>query len=114
MPHQMSQQMHECIENCTNCHNICIETAAHCLQMGGKHAEASHIRTLLDCADICATSASFMLRGSDFHKQTCGLCAEVCEQCATSCEQIDPNDEQMRACAEMCRRCAQSCRAMAA
>lgn len=114
MPHQMSQQMRECIENCSSCHTICIETAAHCLQMGGKHAEASHIRTLMDCADICATSANFMLRGSDFHPQVCGLCAAVCEQCAASCEQIDPNDEQMRACAEMCRRCARSCREMAA
>lgn len=114
MPHQISTEMRECIDNCTNCHNICMETVAHCLQMGGKHAEASHIRTLLDCAEICATSANFMLRGSDLHAQVCGVCADACERCAESCEQMGSDDEMMRRCAEVCRRCAESCRMMAA
>ena len=109
-----SDLMRECINNCTNCHNICMETIAHCLQMGGKHAEAAHIRLLMDCAEMCATSANFMLRGSDFHTRICGICAEVCERCAEDCERVDPNDDQMRRCAEMCRRCADSCRQMAA
>jgi len=80
--------------------------------MGGKHAEASHIQLLLACAEICQTSANFMLLGSDLHARTCGVCAEVCEQCATSCEQMG-NDAQMQACAEACRRCAESCQRMA-
>ncbi len=111
--HQKNPAMQECIQNCLDCHRICVETAAHCLQMGGKHAEASHIRLLLDCADICQTSANFMLRGSDLHVRTCAVCAEVCDLCAQSCEQFG-DDEQMRACVEVCRRCAESCRAMAA
>lgn len=113
MPHQLSNDMRECIDTCTDCHNICLETVAHCLQMGGKHAEASHIRTLLDCAEICATSANFMLRGSELHPQVCGVCADACERCAADCERIDPNDDMMRRCAEVCRRCAESCRQMA-
>jgi len=32
--------------------------------MGGEGAEADHIRTLLDCTEICQTSASFVLRRS--------------------------------------------------
>lgn len=114
MHHQMNDAMRECITNCSSCHAICVETASHCLQMGGKHAEAGHIRTLLDCAQICATSADFMLRGSAFHSRTCGVCAEVCERCAEECERIDPNDEMMRQCAQLCRQCADSCRRMAA
>jgi hypothetical protein len=106
--------MRECINNCTNCHNICTETVMHCLRMGGKHAEAGHIRLLLDCAEICATSASFMLRESDLHARTCALCAEACERCADDCERIGPDDEMMSRCAEMCRRCADSCHRMAA
>jgi hypothetical protein len=106
--------MRDCIENCTNCHTICMETFAHCLQMGGSHAEADHIRTLLDCAEICATSANFMLRGSDLHPQVCGVCAAACERCAESCERLASGDELMLRCAEMCRRCAESCRQMAA
>lgn len=109
-----SAEMRECIENCTNCHAICLETVTHCLQMGGKHAEAGHIRLLLDCAQICATSADFMLRSSDLHQFTCGVCAEACERCAAACEEIGGDDELMRRCAEMCRRCAESCRRMAA
>ena len=85
---------------------------SHCLQQGGRHAEASHIQLLLDCVDICRTSADFMLRGSDLHTLTCGVCAQVCERCAQDCEQMG-DDEMMRRCAEACRRCAESCRRMA-
>ena len=111
--HQMSPEMQQCIQNCMECHRICLETVPHCLQMGGKHAEAVHIRLLLDCAEICQTSANFMIRGSDLHTRTCAVCAEVCERCAEDCERIGAGDEQMRRCAEMCRRCADSCRRMA-
>lgn len=105
-------EMQQCIQNCLDCHRICVETAAHCLQVGGTHAEASHITTLLDCAEICQTSANFMLRGSMFHGRTCGVCADVCERCAQECA-LMTDDAQMQACAEACRRCAESCRQMA-
>jgi hypothetical protein len=104
--------MDECIQNCLDCHSICLQTVAHCLSMGGMHADAHHIALLLDCAEICQTSANFMLRGSHLHNLTCGVCAEVCTACAESCEQM-ADDQQMRACAEQCRRCARTCREMA-
>lgn len=107
-----NQQMQECIENCQQCHAICTETAQHCLEMGGKHAEVAHIRLLLDCAQICQTSADFMLRGSSHHRSTCGICAEVCLACAEECERIGQDDSMMKECAEICRRCAESCRHM--
>lgn len=106
-------KMQECLDNCTECHAICTETAQHCLEMGGKHAEAAHIRSLLDCADICQTSADFMLRGSPQHALTCGACAEVCLACAEACERMGQQDSMMKKCAEVCRRCADSCRQMA-
>ncbi len=109
---QRSGDMQYCIEECVNCHTICIETISYCLEQGGKHAEATHIRLLQDCTQICQTSADFMLRNSDLHTQTCAACAEVCLRCAESCEQMG-NDVQMQACAEACRRCAESCQQMA-
>ena len=109
---QMSQEMQECIQNCLNCHSVCLQTIPYCLGMGGKHAEASHIRLMLDCEEICQTSANFMLRGSDLHGRTCGVCAEVCERCAQDCDQFG-DDPQMKLCADTCRRCAESCRRMA-
>ena len=114
MTYQLSPEMRDCIDNCTACHAICVETTAHCLHLGGKHAADEHIRTLLDCAEICATSADFMLRGSELHGRTCGVCAEACTRCADSCERIAGDDETMRRCVEICRRCAESCRRMAA
>jgi hypothetical protein len=80
-----SPEMRECIENCTNCHAICIATIQHCLGKGGRHANQDHIRLMADCAQICRTSADFMIRGSERHVLTCGVCAEICQRCAEDC-----------------------------
>jgi hypothetical protein len=69
-----------------------------------------HTRLMLACAEICRTSAFFMELGTEFHKRTCAVCAEVCAECAKSCEGFD----DMQECAAACRRCAESCRRMAA
>jgi len=105
------EDLQQCIQECLNCHSICLATVPYCLQKGGDHAEAAHIRLLLDCAEICQTSANFMLRGSDLHARTCGVCAEICERCAEACEQLG-EDPPMQNCAAACRRCAESCRRM--
>lgn len=107
-----SDEMRRCIDECLSCFRTCLETVTHCLEQGGRHAEAAHIRLLLDCADICQTSGAFMLRSSDLHTRTCAVCAEICERCARDCEAFG-DDPVMRACAEACRRCAESCRKMA-
>lgn len=109
---EIDAEMRDCIRECQACSAICLETVTHCLQTGGPHAEVTHIRTLLDCAESCQTAANFMLRGSDLHPRTCAVCSEACERCATSCEQF-PDDQMMQRCAAECRRCAASCRAMA-
>jgi hypothetical protein len=107
----MDAAMQSCIQNCTECRNMCLQTITYCFSMGGKHAETAHLKSLLDCIETCASSASFMLRGSDLYSQMCGVCAWACGRCATSCERF-PNDVQMKACAQICRRCAESCREM--
>ena len=117
MPHTtnhqtMKAEMQRCIQACTNCHAVCLETVTHCLEVGGQHAEVAHIRLLLDCANICQTSADFMLRGSELHGRICAVCAEVCERCAQACERMG-DDAQMQTCAQACRSCAESCRHMA-
>lgn len=116
MPHQqMSQAMQQGIQDSMNCHAVCVETIGHCLAMGGKHADAKHIGLLQDCAQICMTSAHFMLTMSDYHPQVCGICATICEACAQSCENLATGDaaDFMQRCADACRRCAASCQRMA-
>lgn len=107
----ISAQMRNCIDVCTECHRVCLETIQMCLRMGGRHAEPEHVRLLLDCAQICATSADFMNRGSDQHGLTCGACAEICRACAESCRKL--GGAEMNACADVCFRCAESCAEMA-
>jgi hypothetical protein len=113
MPHAApTSEMTRCIDDCLECARTCLETVRHCLEMGGEHATAAHITALLDCAELCETSANFMSRGSNLHASVCAACAEACIRCAEECERF-PDDEVMRRCAEICRRCAESCRQMA-
>ena len=108
----ISPALQICIQNCLDCYQICTRTIDQCLTKGGQHSEAKHIKLLQDCADICNLSAKFMLRGSEFHSSTCGVCSEVCLACAKSCEAMKDSDEQMKACAEACQKCAASCQSM--
>jgi hypothetical protein len=107
----INQELQNCIQECLSCHSTCLATVQYCIQKGGKHAEKQHIQLLLACAEICQTSANFMLAGSEFHTRTCEVCAEVCDACEKSCRQM-ADDEVMKACAEACKRCAESCRKM--
>lgn len=109
----LSKEMKDCIDNCLNCHAVCLNTVQHCLERGGAHAEQAHVRLMLDCAEICQVSANFMLRGSELHGETCRACGVVCTRCAEDCARLG-DDDQMRACVEMCRKCADSCKRMAA
>ncbi|MEW6325911.1 MAG: four-helix bundle copper-binding protein [Nitrospirota bacterium] len=109
---EVSTEIQKCIDDCWECHSVCLDAIDYCVRKGGAHAEPSHIRLLQDCAAICRTSADFMLRHSDFHGRVCEICAEICEECADDCEEFE-HDPAMKSCAEVCRRCAESCRQMA-
>lgn len=110
----VSSETQPCIDECTRCYNVCLTTVSHCLELGGKHADPAHIGLLLDCAEICQTSANLMLRGSERHRLICGVCADICRACAEACERIAGGDQMMKDCAEQCRRGAESCERMAA
>jgi hypothetical protein len=109
---QQSAEMRDCIEQCTSCHSVCLDTINYCLEEGGEHAAPAHIRLLIDCADMCRTAADFMIRGSELHAAVCRACAEFCERCADDCARFS-DDEHMQQCAQACRRCAESCLRMA-
>lgn len=108
--HPMQEHpMQVCIEACTYCYQVCLQTAMnYCLNTGGKHVEAEHFRLMMNCAEICRMSANFQLSSSQFSYSLCEVCAEVCEACAADCEKIGGMDE----CVEACERCADSCREM--
>lgn len=107
-----ANQMDRCIQECLACYQRCTTAVRHCLDQGGRHAEARHVTLLLDCAASCSASADFMLRRSEFHAQACAVCAEVCRACEQSCRAL-ADDAMMQECAEACRRCAGRCAEMA-
>ncbi|MBD2771089.1 four-helix bundle copper-binding protein [Iningainema tapete] len=109
---QVSPEIQQCINNCLNCHSICLDTMTYCLQKGATHAQPSYIRLMLDCGEICQTSANFLLRASELSVRICAICAVVCDRCAQECEKMS-DDVQMKACADVCRYCAESCRQIA-
>lgn len=105
----MDAMMQACIDECQKCHIICLSMATgYCLSKGGGHAAPAHIRIMLDCAQICATTADFMARGSAQHVAICRLCADICDACVRSCTGM----VGMEACLATCRACANSCRSM--
>lgn len=109
--HHTSPEMQACIDACQRCHVACLSMAAnHCLEAGGRHVEPAHFRLMLDCAQVCATSADFMARSSAHHARVCALCAEVCRACAESCRELDGMED----CVAACEACTASCERMAA
>jgi len=107
-----SDAMLLCIQDCLDCHRACLQTLVYCTRQGGPHADPHHLRLMMDCAQVCQTSADFMLRHSPLHAHTCRACAEVCQACADDCDRM-ASDPRMKACADTCRHCAESCRQMA-
>lgn len=106
----MNERMQSCIEACSECHRVCLQTAmVHCLEVGDRHLEPDHFRLMLNCAEMCQTSANFMLSNSPLHAETCDVCSKVCAACAQSCEAIPGMD----ACSRVCRNCAERCSEMA-
>lgn len=108
-----SPEMNACIESCSACHGICVETIAHCLVRGGPHATPNHLGLLQVCADMSGVAADAMRHGIDEHIHTCRACAAVASACAESCESVG-SDAEMERCIEACRRCAEDCNRMTA
>lgn len=106
---RVESPMQDAIKACLDCHSMCLRMAmGYCLERGGRHAEQKHLRLMINCAELCQTSANFMLSDSPLHGRVCLICAEACEACAKSCEQVG----DMRDCVEECLDCAKSCRTM--
>ena len=109
---QMTNQIEQCLNACRESHRQCLSSFTHCLERGGDHAAPAHIDLLLNCAELCQTTANFMMRSAAAHVSVWSACAEVCLRCAEDCERFD--DDLMKNCAAVCRRCAESCQLMVA
>jgi hypothetical protein len=101
----------DCVTACWTCRNECQKTFFdHCLQEGGPHLEADHVRIIMDCIALCQATADSMVRRSPVYAAICAAAALVCDACAESCDAIDT--ETMRQLGAHCRACATACREM--
>jgi hypothetical protein len=80
------------------------------LDQGGEHVEASHLRWMLACAELCRATADALLASFDTCEDLCVLCARACTECADSCERVG----ELQECVDACRSCAQACLAVPA
>lgn len=97
-------EIQQCIQNCLECHKTCMQMAEEDRRSRDDHATKEHIQMMLDCAEICLTTAHFLQHGSALAGYVVQACAQVTTICANECEQAGHTD-----CANACRNAAWSC-----
>lgn len=102
-----------CIEACVECAQACTACADACLAEDSVVQLTKCIRTNLDCADVCATTARVLSRhtGHDAELTAAVLrsCVTACRTCAAECSEHAGHHEHCRICAEVCRQCERMC-----
>jgi hypothetical protein len=96
---------------CLRAHEACEAAVGHVLD-GGEGPVDERVGTLLDCADVCRTTARHIRHGSPLVRGTAGVAAELCERAAEACAALVAVPA-MRLHAEACRRSAACCRRLA-
>ncbi|MBB5802599.1 putative membrane protein [Saccharothrix ecbatanensis] len=96
----------ECAEACTACADACLSESS--------VAELTKcVRTNLDCADVCGTTARVLSRHTGYDanisRTLLEACAMVCKSCGDECASHASMHEHCRVCAEACRACEQAC-----
>lgn len=96
----------ECAHACTACADACLSE-----EMVADLRKC--IRTNLDCADICATTARVLSRHTGYDatitRAQLEACIAACRSCGDECEQHAGMHEHCRVCAEACRACEAAC-----
>ena len=95
-----------CSEACTACADACLSEAM-IAQLG------KCIRTNMDCADVCSTTARVLSRHTGYDanlsRALLGACVTACRSCGDECGKHEDFHEHCRICAESSRVCEKSC-----
>lgn len=96
------------------CSQACTACADACLSEDMVAELTKCIRTDLDCADICATTARVLSRHTGYDanisRSLLEACATACKSCGDECARHTDMHEHCRICAEACRACERACR----
>jgi hypothetical protein len=103
------QAMIDCAQTCTACADACLS------EDQVEHLRKC-IRSDLDCADICGTTARVVSRHTGYDanitRAQLQACIQACHSCGEECEAHAGKHEHCRICAQTCRRCAEVCRSL--
>jgi hypothetical protein len=101
------------IDACYACAQTCTSCADACLAEDMVAQLRQCIRLNLDCADICAGTASVSNRRTGTNEEPIrkmlDACAVACRLCAEECERHASKHEHCRICAASCRECERAC-----
>jgi hypothetical protein len=96
----------ECAEACTACADACLS------ELNVEELRKC-IRTNMDCADICQTTARVLSRHTGYDANISitllRACIQACQSCAAECGKHAEMHEHCRICAESCQRCEVAC-----
>lgn len=104
----------ETIDTLIACSEACTACADACLSESMVAELTKCVRTNLDCADICATTARVLSRHTGYDanisRTLLEACAMACKSCGDECARHADAHEHCRICAGACRACEQACR----
>jgi hypothetical protein len=102
------------IDALTDCAQACTADADDDLGESDVAEMVKCIRLCLDCADICATTASVTSRQTYYDaavtRPLLQACIASCHSCAEECQRHAMMHAHCQVCEQACRRCEQACR----
>jgi hypothetical protein len=87
---------------CLRAHEACEAAVAHALRADGGERVNDRVGALLDCADVCRTTARYIRYGSPLLRGTAGVAAERCARAAEACA-ASAHAEAIRRAGACCR-----------
>ncbi len=108
------EQLAVTIDSLIDCSEACTACADACLSEDMVAELTKCIRTNLDCADVCATTARVLSRHTGYDanisRTLLEACATACQACAEESAMHADMHEHCRVCAQACRDCENACR----
>ena len=108
------QKLADAVDALISCSEACTACADACLSEEMVADLVKCIRTDLDCADICATTARVLSRHTGYDANISRMlleaCATACKSCGDECARHADMHQHCRICADACRHCEQACR----
>jgi len=104
------------VDTLVACAQACTACADACLSEDMVADLRRCVRTDLDCADVCDTTARVLSRHTAYDasvtRAVLAACVQVCRACGDECASHAEMHEHCKVCAQACRACEEACVAL--